>query len=143
MVSLEKQLAGIYVQEEEAIQAIKELINNGYDANDISVLAKENTTVEHVVSHTDVEELSPISEEAYGLIGGFLSGISNGFIVPGLLIPGIGPIMAAGPFVSMFKGNSIKDLKDTFLSYDIPESEVSRYLKHLQSGHIIVLVEKN
>lgn len=135
------QVIGIFNHEEEVIQIIKDSVREGREETKYSVLAVDEEKAERIEQETRVSEQHVISEEAFGLISGFLTGISGGFIVPGLIMPGYGPLIAAGPLASRIEGNSEKDIKDMLLSLNIDEATSDKITAELQAGKIVLLYE--
>jgi hypothetical protein len=84
-----------------------------------------------------------VNEAAYGTIAGFLSGIGGAIAVPGLGVPGIGPLLAAGPFASMFSEDSEEDLKELLMSLDLSERTAERYVQKVEQGSVMVFLEKD
>lgn len=142
---MKKDIIGTYTKEEEAVGAIKALVEKGYQPSDISIVAKDDDMLESVADETHVNEEKVIDDDidsaTYGTIAGFLTGIGGGIAVPGLGVPGVGPLLAAGPFASMFDDGE-KDMKEILLKMDVSESDAERYMQDLQDGKIIVMVER-
>jgi hypothetical protein len=142
---MKKEIIGTYSREEEAIEAIKALVEKGYKPSDISIVAKDDELVDHVADETHVKEEKVINDDVdsatYGTIAGFLTGIGGGIAVPGLGVPGIGPLLAAGPFASMFDEGE-KDMKEILLNMDVSENDAEHYMQDLENGKILVMVER-
>ena len=142
---MKKDIIGTYTKEEEAVGAIKALVEKGYHPSDISIVAKDDEMVDHVADETHVNERKITEDDAdsatYGTIAGFLTGIGGGIAVPGLGVPGVGPLLAAGPFAAMFDHDET-DMKEILQNMDVSESDAERYLQDLQDGKILVMVER-
>jgi hypothetical protein len=133
---------GVYHTEKEVIEAIQTYEKEGYQTGRFSVLALDGGKTDLIQKETKVHPQHPASEEALGIISGFLSGISGGFAVPGMAIPGIGPLMAAGPLASYIEGTSRQDVKDLLLSCGLDEEKADEYLSGLKKGKIILFYEQ-
>ncbi|MDM5337018.1 general stress protein [Fictibacillus enclensis] len=143
---MSKMVIGVYDSESEAIDRIQALVDQGYNAKDISILAKDDGTMDRVADKTNVSEEhldEDVNEAAYGTIAGFLSGIGGAIAVPGLGVPGIGPLLAAGPFASMFSEDSEEDLKELLMSLDLSERTAERYVQKVEQGSVMVFLEKD
>ncbi|KSU84242.1 MULTISPECIES: general stress protein [Fictibacillus] len=143
---MSKMVIGVYDSESEAIDRIQGLVDQGYNAKDISILAKDDGTMDRVADKTNVSEEhldEDVNEAAYGTIAGFLSGIGGAIAVPGLGVPGIGPLLAAGPFASMFSEDSEEDLKELLMSLDLSERTAERYVQKVEQGSVMVFLEKD
>ncbi|MBY6037797.1 general stress protein [Fictibacillus nanhaiensis] len=142
---MKKDIIGTYVKEEEAIGAIKALIEKGYHPSDISIVAKDDEMVDHVADETHVNEEKVLNDDmdnaTYGTIAGFLTGIGGGIAVPGLGVPGVGPLLAAGPFAAMFDDGD-HDMKEILTKMDVSEMDADRYMQDLEDGKIIVMAER-
>lgn len=142
---MKKDIIGTYTREEEAVGAIKALVEKGYHPSDISIVAKDDELVESVADETHVKEErvtdDDVDSAAYGTIAGFLTGIGGGIAVPGLGVPGVGPLLAAGPFAAMFDDDE-KDMKEILLNMDVTKDDAERYMQDLQDGKILVMVER-
>ena len=134
-------VVGIYDTEKEVIGVIKTFLLEGFKEENFSVLAVDESKIGLIEKETNVHDKHVSSEEAYGIISGFLTGISGGFIVPGLTVPGLGPIIAAGPLASLIEGKSHKDVKDLLITSGLKEEDADRYADQLNEGKIILFYE--
>lgn len=76
-----------------------------------------------------------------GGIGGLLLGIGA------LVIPGVGPIIAAGSIVAVFTGTAIGAgtgrLMGGLIGLGIPEDEAHQYNRYVDNDNILVLVDSD
>lgn len=139
----EKKVVGVYDTEQDAIAAIENLIKQGYYKEDISVIGKN---VDHVTDETGTAaEESAVTGV---LTGGTLGGVTGLLIGAGALaIPGIGPIVAAGPIAAslmgILTGASIGGLTGALVGLGIPDEEAEYYGNSVKEGKILVLIEKS
>ncbi|MFC0189649.1 general stress protein [Fictibacillus aquaticus] len=142
---MKRHIVGAYEKESEAVSAINSLTERGYNTKHISIVAKDDDTLEAIADKTHVKEERVVEDDldnaTYGTIAGFLTGIGGGIAVPGLGVPGVGPLLAAGPFASMFTHDE-KDFKEVLLELDLSEEEAERYTNDLIDGKIIVMVDE-
>lgn len=92
-----KTIVGLFDTFAEAQDVVQDLIDNGFRREDISVISRDND------SEREVGEESGAAEGAgTGAVGGTVLGGALGLLVgAGLLtIPGIGPVLAAGPLAA-------------------------------------------
>lgn len=134
-------LIGVYDSESDVMNVVKTYESEGFKTENFSILALEDTKMNAIQKETRIHHQHPASEEALGIISGFLTGISGGFMVPGLTVPGIGPLVAAGPLASYFEGTSPKDVKDLLLSCGLSEEEANQYFSKLKNGKILLFYE--
>ena len=111
----------------------------GYSDDDITVLAKDKEKMDHLEG--DVDKVG-----AGAAIGGTIGGIAAAIPALGLLaIPGIGPILAAGPIAvilgGVLAGGVAGGLIGAFVKMGINEEDAKKYEYQLEQGKIIVLVE--
>lgn len=137
-------VVGSYNSEEKAIRAIEGLKREGHRAEDISVLSKNEAETKHVTEETGTHAgegaaTGALAGGALGGLGGVLAGIGA------LAIPGIGPIVAAGPIVAGLTGAAagagVGGLAGALIGLGIPEDEAKDYENRFNEGEIIVLVE--
>jgi hypothetical protein len=122
---------------------VSKLQQNGFATSDISVLfpdtrGTKDFAIEH---HTKAPEGAVAGAAAGGLLGGTL-GVLVG--IGALAIPGLGPIIAAGPIVAALSGigagATVGGLGGALVGMGIPEVEAKRYEGHLRAGRILIAV---
>ncbi|SFC87043.1 Heat induced stress protein YflT [Bacillus sp. OV322] len=141
---MDKRVVGVYDNGEDAIRAVEDLKRQGYDRDDISVIAKDRDDVDMVneSTGTNTEEGMAAGAATGGILGG-AAGLLAG--VGALAIPGIGPILAAGPIVATLTGAAVGagtgGLAGALIGMGIPEDEADRYETDVKSGKLLVLVD--
>ncbi|MBG9448161.1 hypothetical protein ABE67_02005 [Cytobacillus firmus] len=139
-----KHVVGAYDTEQEAIQAVEKLRAEGYRPEDISVISKNKDDVDAVTEETGTKTEEGLAAGAAtgGVLGG-LTGLLAG--VGALAIPGIGPIVAAGPIAATLTGAAVGagagGIAGALIGMGIPEEEAHRYEADVKSGKILVLVD--
>lgn len=145
MYEHEKHLVGIYDTENEAIQSVEDLKRQGYSTEDISVIGKNEDEVNKIndATGTKTEEGLAAGAATGGALGG-LVGLLAG--VGALAIPGIGPLVAAGPIATTLTGAAVGagagGLAGALIGMGIPEEEAERYEGYVKEGKILVVVER-
>lgn len=141
---MDKRIIGVYDTGEEAITAVEALQAQGYTQDDISVVAKDKEELRTVRKETGtkVEEGLATGAATGGILGGtagFLAGIGA------LAIPGIGPVLAAGPIAATLAGAAVGagtgGLAGTLIGLGIPEKEATQYETDVKNGKLLVLVD--
>ena len=95
-MSITNSVVAIYDTHEQAEHAIKELQEAGVDMKSLSIAAKNQHTDEHVVGYYNAGDRM----KYWGKIGAFWGGFWGLlFGSAAFAIPGIGPILVAGPLV--------------------------------------------
>src|SRR5690606_31079058 len=134
MIEMVKHIVGYYDTEAEAIDAIEDLKRQGYRTEDISVISKSQSDVDTISDETgaNVAEGAATGAATGAAAGGALGGI--GGVLAGLgalVIPGIGPIVGAGPIVAGITGAAagagVGGLTGALIGMGIPEDEANRY----------------
>ncbi|KZE38403.1 general stress protein [Bhargavaea cecembensis] len=142
----ERRVVGYYDNEQQAIDAIEDLKRQGYTTEDISVISKNNDDVEAIQDETGTQAAEGAATGAAtgGVLGG-LGGVLAG--LGALAIPGIGPIVAAGPVVAGLTGAAagagVGGLAGALIGMGVPEDEAERYETYFNEGKILVLVDRN
>ena len=146
MIKHEKTIVGVYESEQEAITAIDNLINRGYKKEEISVIGKNQTDVSSITEETGTaaEETAATGAVTGGALGG-VTGLLVG--IGALAIPGIGPIVAAGPIATTLMGAltgaGVGGLTGALIGLGIPDEEAKYYGDSVKEGKILVLVNKH
>ncbi len=89
-------IVAIYKSHTEAESAVKELQKSGFDMKKLSIVGRDYQTDEHVVGYYNTGD----RVKYWGTLGAFWGGIwgllfGSAFF----LIPGVGPLLVAGPLV--------------------------------------------
>lgn len=144
MDRIERNVVGVYETEQEAIVAIEKLVKQGYDKQDICVIGKDLKNVNYIADETGTvaEETAATGAIAGGTLGG-LTGLLVG--VGALAIPGVGPIIAAGPIASSLigavAGAGLGGLTGALIAIGIPDDEAEHYGNSVKEGKILVLTK--
>ncbi|WP_350345009.1 hypothetical protein PRVXT_001458 [Proteinivorax tanatarense] len=78
------------------------------------------------------------------LTGGALGGLAGLAVGAGaLIIPGLGPIIAAGPMAGILTGALTGGVAGGLVDYGIPEERSKHYESKVQQGHILVILESD
>ncbi|KAB2330610.1 general stress protein [Bacillus mesophilum] len=143
-MSTNKKVVGSYKTEREAIDAVERLRADGYRSEDISVISRNRANLDEVTKETGTKAEQGLATGAAtgGVLGG-LTGILAG--VGALAIPGIGPIVAAGPIATALAGAAVGagagSIAGALIGMGIPEDEANRYEGDVKEGNILVIVE--
>lgn len=143
---MNKRIVGVYNSGEEALAAIEDLQRQGYDRKDISAIAKNDRDVEEISRETDTKTEEGLAKGAAA--GGILGGLTGLLIGAGALaIPGIGPLVAAGPLAGALSGAALGagtgGLAGALIGMGIPEDEAKQYEEEVKNGKILVLLDSD
>ena len=141
-----KKIVGIFDTEQEATRAIEGLHNQGFSNDEISVITRDRDELRHISDDTGTKAPEGVATGAAtgGVLGG-VTGLLAG--IGALAIPGIGPILAAGPIVATLTGVAVGvgagGIVGGLIGLGIPEDEAKEYEGYVESGKILVLVDDN
>ena len=138
-----KSVYAIAISEGQANQIVDSLTNSGFSSNDISVLFPDKETT-HEFSHeknTKAPEGAVTGAATGGVLGGTL-GLLVG--IGALAIPGVGPLIAAGPLLAALSGAAagatVGGIAGGLIGLGIPELEAKRYENRIAEGNILISV---
>ncbi|MCI0579728.1 MAG: hypothetical protein L0331_26485, partial [Chloroflexi bacterium] len=131
-----KTIAGLYDDLSDAYRAIQELIANEIARDDISLVAGDvNNQYSFYLEQRDMRG-PDVGDEAEGaLAGGVIGGLTGLLLGLGALtIPGIGPIVAAGPLMAALTGATVGGLAGAIINWGVPEEEAQLYGEAVRRG---------
>jgi hypothetical protein len=134
---------GIFPNRAHVDEALDLLKHFGFRNADISVLYPENVGTKDlaVEKHTKVPEGASTGATTGAVIGGALGWLVSAGV---LLIPGVGPFMAAGPIVGILTGvgagGVVGGIVGSLVGLGIPEYEAKRYEGRIRAGGILLSV---
>jgi uncharacterized membrane protein len=139
-----KKIVGIFDTEHEATRAIEGLQNRGFRNEEISVITRDRDELRNISDETGTMAPEGVATGAAtgGVVGG-IAGLLAG--IGALAIPGIGPILAAGPIAATLTGAAVGagagGLVGGLVGLGIPEDEAHEYEGYVDKGKILVLVD--
>jgi len=134
---------GIYLTRSDAQVAVKALRDSGFSISDISVLLSDEESARDLA--TDKSTRAP-EGAALGLGSGAAVGGALGWLVGAgaLVIPGIGPMLAAGPIFAAVAGIGVGCALGGFtgalVGVGISEPEAEKYQGRLSMGSVLIAV---
>lgn len=137
-------VVAVYDTHEQAELAIKELQEAGVDMKSLSIAAKDTHTDEHVVGYYNTGDRM----KHWGKIGAFWGGFWGIMFGSALFaIPGIGPILVAGPLVAWIVAGlegaavvgGVSALGAGFVSIGIPKDSVLKYETALRTDKFLLI----
>jgi uncharacterized membrane protein len=141
-----KHIVGVFDTHEEAVTAYEKLKAKGYRAEDISVVAKDRGDVDAFNRETGskTEDGMVAGATTGGILGG-AAGLLAG--VGALAIPGIGPILAAGPIAASLAGAAVGagtgGLAGALIGAGIPEEEANHYETAVKEGKLLLIADSD
>jgi hypothetical protein len=134
---------GIYKTRGQAEQAVDRILAAGFSNNDISVLLPDNSSTKEFAheKNTKAPEGATTGVAAGGAVGGTLGLLAG---IGALAIPGVGPLIAAGPIMGALAGvgvgGVVGGLIGALVGMGIPEYEAKRYEGRIKDGGVLLSV---
>jgi hypothetical protein len=134
---------GIYPSFDLAESAVGALKAEGFRSTDISVLLPENVGSKDLahLKASKAPEGASAGAGSGAVIGGTLGWLAG---IGALAIPGIGPLVAAGPIVAALAGagaiGAIGGIAGALVGMGIPEYEAKRFEGRVRKGGILLSV---
>jgi hypothetical protein len=134
---------GIANSEVQAEAIVNQLKLAGFSNHDISVLFPDKRGSRDFAheQHTKAPEWATSGAGAGGLLGGALGWLAG---IGVLAIPGVGPLIAAGPIMAALSGAAVGatvgGITGALVGMGIPEYEAKRYEGKVRAGNILLSV---
>src|SRR6201985_1448553 len=134
---------GIYATPSTAEAAVDHLLANGFTNSAISVLLPDDESTRAFAHEkaTKAPEGTATGVATGGVIGGTLGLLAG---IGALAIPGVGPLIAAGPIMATLAGvgagGAVGGIVGALVGMGIPEYEAKRYEGRIQKGGILLSV---
>ena len=134
----------VYDRHDQAEAAIKELQRAGFDMKRLSIVGKDYHTDEHVVGYYNTGDRM----EYWGKLGAFWGGLWGLLFGSAFFfIPGIGPLVVAGPLVTWIIGalegalvvGGLSALGAGLYSIGIPKDSILKYETAIKSDKFLVV----
>lgn len=134
---------GIFTSRIAAEKGIDRLLDSGFRNDDVSVLAPDVDATHELATEksTKAPEGATTGATTGGVLGGTLGLLAG---IGALAIPGVGPLIAAGPIMGALAGLGVGaaagGLIGALVGMGIPEYEAKRYEGRVKDGGILVSV---
>jgi hypothetical protein len=134
---------GLYQTQGDVEYAVDALRAEGFRNTDVSVLFPDNRGTKDfaVEKNTKAPEGTAAGVTSGAVIGGALGWLAG---IGALAIPGIGPLLAAGPIVAALTGvgvgGAVGGIAGALIGMGIPEYEAKRYEGRIKEGGILLSV---
>src|SRR5689334_11892733 len=134
---------GIYQTRENLESAVRQLELDGFRAADVSILVPQNVGTKDLAHSkaTKAPEGAAAGAGSGAVIGGTLGWLAG---IGALAVPGIGPLLAAGPIVAALAGagavGAIAGLAGALIGLGIPEYEAKRYEGRVRKGGVLMSI---
>ena len=137
---------GIYRNRLDVEEAVDALRAEGFRSTDISVLFPENEGTKDFAHEkaTKAPEGTAAGAGTGAVVGGTLGWLAG---IGALAIPGLGPLIAAGPIVAALTGvgvgGAIGGISGALIGMGIPEYEAKRYEGRVKEGGLLLSVHSD
>jgi len=140
---------GIFANRAAIAYTVGSLRDSGFRETDISVLIPEDVETQEPINSTSmvIEKSTKAPEAAVAGAGsGAAIGATLGWLagIGAVVIPGLGPLIAAGPIVASLAGigfgGAIGGLTGVLIGFGMPEYEAKRYAGRVEKGGLLISV---
>lgn len=127
----------------QAVRIATRLKASGFTPSDISILAPDRSGLRELghENSTKAPEGAAAGAGSGAVLGGALGWLAG---IGVLAIPGVGPLIAAGPILAALSGaaigGSLGGMSGALIGMGIPEYEAKQYEGRLQRGNILMCV---
>jgi hypothetical protein len=134
---------GIFRSRLQAEQCVDNLMAAGFRSDDISLLAPDQHVTHELATekNTKAPEAATTGVATGGAVGGTLGLLAG---IGALAIPGVGPLIAAGPIMGALAGLGVGaaagGIIGALVGMGIPEYEAKRYEGRVKDGGILLSV---
>ena len=145
VLSEKNSIVAIYDSHNQAEDAIRELQQSGFDMTQLSIVGKDYHTDEHVVGYYNAGDRMMY----WGKLGAFWGGLWGMLFGSAfLLVPGLGPLLVAGPLVTWMVGvlegaavmGGLSALGAALASIGIPKNSILQYEANLKAGKFLLIL---
>lgn len=139
----DRTVVGVFGELDRAQRAYDDLLNEDFSRDEISFIVNKSLAEDDSLRDVPLTTGSDVATDAgIGAAVGGVGGLLLGFA--GLAVPGIGPILAAGPILSALGGAGLGaaagGLIGAFTERGIPRDEAAYYAEGVRRGDIVMTV---
>ena len=137
-------VVAVFESHDQADEAIRELQKNGFDMKKLSIVGKNMHTEEHAVGYYTTGDRMMY----WGKLGAFWGGFWGLLLGSAFFwVPGVGPLLVAGPLVVWIVGaleeaavmGGLSALGAGLFSIGIPKHSVVQYETEVKSGKLLIV----
>jgi uncharacterized membrane protein len=137
-------IVAVYPSHTAAEAAVKELQKSGFDMKKLSIVGRDYHTDEHVIGYYNAGDRM----KYWGKMGAFWGGLWGMLFGSAFfLIPGIGPLIVAGPLVAWIVGalegavvvGGLSAVGAGLYSLGIPKDSILRYERALKTDKFVLI----
>ena len=126
---------GAFRNEHDANKAVSQLRASDFKTEEINIISKKRTEGDRRSEYYDDDVTDgAFTGSTIGGIGGLILGAGA------LAIPGIGPIIAAGPIAGALSGALTGGIAGGLIDWGIPSQSSKRYENRVAQGDIVAII---
>jgi len=134
-----KSVIGVFNSRSDAEQGVKDLRSQGFTTEEINIISKDGGNQTRQGSEYVEDDITDGA-----LTGGTLGGIGGLLLGAGALaIPGVGPVLAAGPIAAALSGVVAGGIAGGLIDWGIPAEAGKRYEQHVAQGRILTIIRSD
>ncbi|WP_243650397.1 general stress protein [Anaerospora hongkongensis] len=131
-----KAVIGVFSDRDSAEKAVRQLRSQGFNTEEINIISKGQNNSGSKTYEDDITDGA--------LTGGTLGGIGGLLVGAGALaIPGIGPIIAAGPIAAALSGAVAGSIAGGLIDWGIPAETSQKYEQSVAQGNILAVIRSD
>ncbi|QDR80554.1 general stress protein [Sporomusa termitida] len=135
-----KSVIGVFNSRADAEKGVSALRAQGFTTEEINIVSKDKKSKQNQQGSEYFED--DITDGA--LTGGTLGGIGGLLLGAGALaIPGVGPILAAGPIAAALSGAVAGGIAGGLIDWGIPAEAGKRYEQQVAQGGILAIIRSD
>ncbi len=144
-MSEKNSVVAIFESHTQAEDAVRELQKSGFDMKKLSIVGKDYHTDEHVVGYYNAGDRMMY----WGKLGAFWGGLWGMLFGSAFFfVPGVGPLLVAGPLVTWIVGalegaavmGGLSALGAALVSVGIPKDSVLQYEAKVKAGKFLLIL---
>ena len=144
-MSKQNSVVAIFESHTQAEDAVRELQKSGFDMKKLSIVGKDYHTDEHVVGYYNTGDRMLY----WGKLGAFWGGLWGMLFGSAFFfVPGVGPLLVAGPLVMWIVGalegavvtGGLSALGAGLYSVGIPKNSVLQYEANVKAGKFLLIL---
>lgn len=129
-------IIGVFASRSNAENAVNSLRQQGFTKEEINIISKKHKNDNQSGNDSEEDDIldGTLTGSTLGGIGGLLLGAGA------LVIPGIGPIIAAGPITGAISGAIAGGITGGLIDWGIPAEESHHYEQEVVQGSVLAII---
>lgn len=133
-----KTVLGVFKSRDKAEEAVKEIRERGFRDSEINLIAKDDKSGQGKGRGTTMSADVSRGSAAGTVIGGAAGLLAS---AGALAIPGIGPIVAAGPIAAALSGAVTGGIAGGLIDWGIPEERGRHFEEKVKEGGVLAIIK--